>query len=524
MLNITTFKNLVNLAQNTTIGSDARITITGQDARTGAATFSTTETNAFTRLGERMFRSDANKVAYGNTRAKLITTLTDLFGITNADHLPSAVRAAFVYGETACDRPLTQRRLKAVMTAAAQTLGYANLEAMKTGVEARHAGHLSDFYDMPKPLLDPIQNANVMIGGKRVSELTQEEQHALIRAETIKRFDQARDLKLDSQAVDSNNDSDDDFENPTEDVEYVLPGFDEVNANVSVADLRKMGKMGQEVLGYFNTVEDELRVAKDIKARYRSNLTITFEKVLHDPVKAAAAVKVLYGVKTCATGDSKLAGLLASIHNVMEKTVEMGTPDQVAKLAKTLAKLGDFDPADGASIHKLIKAYGHMKYVDDFGTHGKLEMTGKDVDYVDDLYAATMKRINANIKAYVDGEDGLSSAEKKTLVKNMTNLMMKLNPLGPDIAALSNSRIGGEFNRDLKNLDDALWRLKTVAQAKPDFNVNASNDTLEQIASQAKDGASSNHFQEELASDEEESDIKIFGNPLDFNFNDSIVD
>ena len=45
--------------------------------------------------------------------------------------LPKVVRDAFVEDENLCDRPLTQRRLKAVMTAASQTLGYASLAELK---------------------------------------------------------------------------------------------------------------------------------------------------------------------------------------------------------------------------------------------------------------------------------------------------------------------------------------------------------------------------------------------------------
>ena len=502
MLNIETFNNLVNLVQNANLDENTRITIASQNARTGKATFATTETNVFTRLAERVFRSDDAKASYGNVRAQLLKTLTDLFGVKNEDHLPSAVRAAFVYGETACDRPLTQRRLTAVMTAAAQALGYAGLADMQHGVGVRHARHLSAHLAIPEALKNPGQHANDVIDGRRVSEMTQAERNEIIQIETAKKFDRARDIMLDGYkpgAPDSSDSLDesevddyesDDEEDLEEDGEYMLPEFDGVNAEYTADDLKKMAATGQEYLGYYNTVEDELRAAKDINERRSSDLTMKFEKTLQDPVKAAKAVNLLYGMAACAkAGKTRLADLLASIHESMLNVVKKGTPDQVAKLAKFLAKLGDFDPDDGKSIHNLIKAYGHMKYVDKTGRLHAEEI-GKDVDYVDDLYAAMMKRINANIKARLDQEN-LSSAEKKDLAAKMNDLVLKLNPFGSDSQALSD-------DEPTENRRIALDNLLNVARLKPNFNVKASVDSLAEISAAATDGKDHNDLLDQL--------------------------
>lgn len=536
MLNLDTFTNLVNLAQNATIGSDARITIASQNARTGATTFNTTETSAFSRLGERLLRSDADKTSYGNVRAKLITTLTDLFGVKNENHLPSAVRAAFVFGQTSCDRPLTQRRLQAVLTTAAHTLGYADLAAMKRGVEIRHQRYQSNHFSMPKALMDPVRNANVVINGKRVSELTETDKAEIFQTETAKRFDMARDIVLgdrdwdEDELADAHIESLDDVYGTDEDDE-MSEGEDFISIfhgphvnpiGLAKEEIDNMRGLGQEFLGYYNTVADEHRVAKDINARRESDLTMKFEKALKDPVAAQKAVDKLNIVKNCGLiGGHELACLIGGIHNSMLRTLDNGTPSQVAKIAKFLDKLGDFDPTDGKAMHKMIKAYGHVKYVDNSGGKVRVEELGKNA-HVDSLYSAMMKRINANIKAFVDkklkpghfADKKAFAAAKKTLIANMMDFALKLSPLGQDIGDLSVCRYGDVKNRKHEVLDDALNTLAVVADKNPNFKVNASTDVLLEIASEIEEGENTNRFQEKLAAAEEESDAKIFNDEI----------
>ena len=534
MLNLDTFTNFVNLAQNATIGSDARITIASQNARTGATTFNTTETNAFSRLGERLLRSDADKTSYGNVRAKLITTLTDLFGVKNENHLPSAVRAAFVFGQTSCDRPLTQRRLQAVLTTAAHTLGYADLAAMKRGVEIRHQRYQSNHFSMPKALMDPVRNANVEIYGKRVSELTETDKAEIFQAETAKRFDMARDIVLgdreyweDDDLVDANIRSLDDVYGTDEDdemsegEEIFVPYNENVNARgLAKEEIENMRGLGQEFLGYYNTVADEHRVAEDINTRRKSDLTMKFEKTLKDPVAAQKAVDKLYIVAGCGVFDpdyNKLGDLIASIHRTMLDTVKNGTPSQVAKLAKFLDKLGDFDPTDGKAMHKLIKAYGHVKYVDNSGGKVKIEEIGKNAEYVDTLYASMMKRIAANIKAFADeklkpghfADKKAFEAAKKTLVANMMNLVMKLSPLGADIGKLAICRYEDVDNKKHNLLEETIETLAWVADKKPNFKVNASTDKLYEIASEVEEGENTNRFHEKLEEAEDRFDARL---------------
>lgn len=382
MLNINAFNNLVNLAQNTALGADARISVSTRNEGAGA-TFAATGTNVFSRLGERLFRTDDAKAAYRDVRAQLLDTLTALFRVDNEEQLPSAVRAAFVFGETACDRPLTQRRLTAVLTATASTLGYDSLADMQAGVRVRH-----------EDVIFP-----------------------------------------------------DDFD------------------------------------GYFKTEEAEDRALQDIGNRRSSPLTMKFEKALRDPAKAGQAALVLSKLKDLAdakgNGANELGSLVKSITNSLTAAANGNDPATVARAAKLLATLPDFDPDDGKSLHALVKAFGHTKYIDK-SKLVKVEVLDNK-DYVDTIYSGMMKTIAANIQARVDQEPDLNSAQKKDLVAKMTNLVTKLSPFRRDFAKLSERRydysdVAGETDLALA-LDDLL----AVALQKPDFNVKASRDLLAEM-------------------------------------------
>lgn len=410
MLNINTFNNLVDLAQNTALGADARISVSTRNEGAGA-TFAATETNVFSRLGERLFRTDDAKAAYRDVRAQLLDTLTALFQVSNEEQLPSAVRAAFVFGETACDRPLTQRRLTAVLTATASTLGYDSLADMKVGVGVRH-----------EDVLFP-----------------------------------------------------DDFD------------------------------------GYFKTEEAEDRALQDIWNRRSSPVAMKFEKVLRDPAKAGKAAMVLDKLgglaKTMGSHPAnELASLVQDITKSLTAAANGNDPAAVARAAKFLANLPDFDPDDGKSLHALVKAFGHAKYVDN--SNGVKISVLDNKAYVDTIYSGMMKTIAANIKARVDQEPDLNSAQRKDLVAKMTNLVMKLSPFRLDFKHLSERRSDDGDVRAQMNLSFALNDLLAVAMQKPNFNVKASRDLLSEMHSSADEGKNSFRLREEIEFESDMNDIK----------------
>lgn len=410
MLNINTFNNLVNLAQNTALGADARISVSTRNEGAGA-TFAATETNVFSRLGERIFRTDEAKASYRDVRAQLLDTLTALFRVDNEEQLPTAVRAAFVFGETACDRPLTQRRLTAVLTATASTLGYDSLADMQAGVRERHE-------DVMFP---------------------------------------------------------DDFD------------------------------------GYFKTEEAEDRALEDIWNRRASPLAMKFEKVLRDPAKAGHAALVLSKLKALAdakgNGANELGSLVVkSLTKSLTAAANGNDPAAVARAAKLLATLPNFDPDDGKSLHALVKAFGHTKYIDK-SKLVKVEVLD-DKDYVDTIYSGMMKTIAANIKARVDQEPDLNSAQKKDLVAKMTNLVTKLSPFRRDFAKLSERRYDYSDVARQTDLALALDDLLAVALQKPNFHVKASRDLLAEMHSAADQGDDSFRLREDLEFESDMNDIK----------------
>ena len=127
----------VSIAKAGYYSDDARVSLAlnndgkAQDVRT-------TETNVFSRLAERMFRSDADSAINRAARQELVDTLTGLFKVADADHLPPAVRDAFVKGEVVCNRPLTKRRVTAVMTAAARELGFKDMAEFEKRVKMKN--------------------------------------------------------------------------------------------------------------------------------------------------------------------------------------------------------------------------------------------------------------------------------------------------------------------------------------------------------------------------------------------------
>lgn len=123
MIDISALNQFISIATSATVAGDDRITLT-KNAQTNTATLGSVTTNVFSRLMERTFRTANTKENYRDIRQQLVNVLTSLFDIDNPSQLPLSVRKAFVSGEIVCGKPLTKRRLDAVLAATQQALGF----------------------------------------------------------------------------------------------------------------------------------------------------------------------------------------------------------------------------------------------------------------------------------------------------------------------------------------------------------------------------------------------------------------
>lgn len=123
MIDISALNQFISIATSATVAGDDRITLT-KNAQTNTATLGSVTTNVFSRLMERTFRTANTQENYRDIRQQLVNVLTSLFDIDNPSQLPLSVRKAFVSGEIVCGKPLTKRRLDAVLAATQQALGF----------------------------------------------------------------------------------------------------------------------------------------------------------------------------------------------------------------------------------------------------------------------------------------------------------------------------------------------------------------------------------------------------------------
>ena len=142
----------LRIANTTNIDANARIDLNGEGA------VSSVGTSKIGRLGERIVRSAADGQRYTQVRQNFLDSLKSLYGVNDQSELPKMVLDAFKDEEVVCGKPLTKRRITAVLDAVRRNLNYTSLDALENGV----AEHVKTFGDkmqvMPEVDLDDDEN------------------------------------------------------------------------------------------------------------------------------------------------------------------------------------------------------------------------------------------------------------------------------------------------------------------------------------------------------------------------------
>lgn len=142
----------LRIANTTNIDANARIDLNGEGA------VSSVGTSKIGRLGERIVRSAADSRHYTQVRQNFLDSLKTLYGVNDQLKLPKMVLDAFKDEEVVCGKPLTKRRITAVLDAVRRNLNYTSLDALENGV----AEHVKTFGDkmqvMPEVDLDDDEN------------------------------------------------------------------------------------------------------------------------------------------------------------------------------------------------------------------------------------------------------------------------------------------------------------------------------------------------------------------------------
>ena len=128
----------LRIANTTNIDTNARIDLNGEGA------VSSVGTSMIGRLGERIVRSAADGQRYTQVRQNFLDSLKSLYGVNDQSELPKMVLDAFKDEEVVCGKPLTKRRITAVLDAVRRNLNYTSLDALENGV----AEHVKTFGDM----------------------------------------------------------------------------------------------------------------------------------------------------------------------------------------------------------------------------------------------------------------------------------------------------------------------------------------------------------------------------------------
>lgn len=422
-IDINAFNRFVDLAQNAQVGDNARITLqkSGSGQIEGVRT---TETSVFSRLMERTFRGAEAKAAYADVRNEVVEVLKNLFGVKNVDHLPKAVRDAFVEGEILCDRPLTQRRLKAVLTAASQTLGYGSLAELKKSV-----------------------NMNVDLQEK-MGGLSADGDPVAV---PIEEDDDDRIYLDDDDLDEANNELADQFK------AAVAELAEEKGANgvYTAEELKTFAKgvYGQQSdIGFFRDAGVAARVKDEIEGLKNTPETPLLAKLYGSRAEAERVMANVDSIRAFLDGfdemvapDSLLEDLglaldrAKAVLNGQSVSVANGKPELTKEeAAGFLRGLKVPVPGDQQSVVAMIKSFGNS-------------MLG-----VESRYSKMQSDATAQVKTYMDNLIGTASGDYKANLKavkaRMLEILPKLDPLGKDLGNISLGRPG--FMESLKYLVD----------------------------------------------------------------------
>ena len=395
MVDLSVVNKFVSIATSDTIGADARISIARNAA--GAEEVRATETTALSRLKERTFRSDADAATNRAARQELVNTLTGLFKVQDTDHLPPAVRAAFVKGEVVCDRPLTQRRVSAVMTAAIRELGYEDMAGFETRMKMK--AHLDALFGR---------------GNAAEAEEPADSEEAKKKAA----------LALTDDEMDS------DFD------EHIV----ELSENGGFADL---GFTKEELQSYYadwkaDTYAASAQKAQELAtaAREQSPALIKLENIYGNQKEAARVVNNAYGLMAMlriarhSGGQNDLRGQIHDAVKSALECVEQGSPkDSAVKKAAAFLRGVKIPPA--CTTDEMIRSITYNGIAD-----GYKKMTAAVKKNIDTFMRGEEKSLRGDGKSAA----GAFVAGQFPLVKErMLALLQKLNPMGDDILDLSKS-------------------------------------------------------------------------------------
>lgn len=437
MVDLSVVNKFVSIATSDTIGADARISIARNAA--GTEEVRATETTALSRLKERTFRSDADAATNRAARQELVNTLTGLFKVQDADHLPPAVRAAFVKGEVVCDRPLTQRRVSAVMTAAIRELGYKDIAGFETRMKMK--AHLDALFGRGKAA-EPEEAAE---------------------PEDPEEAEKKAALALTDDEMDS------DFD------EHIV----ELSENGGFADL---GFTKEELQAYYADWKADIYAASAQKAqelataaREQSPALIKLENIYGNQKEAARVVNNAYGLMAMlrlARHSGEQNDLRGQIHDAVKSAlecVEKGSPkDSAVKKAAAFLRGVKMPPA--CTTDEMIKSITYNGIAD-----GYKKMTAAVKKNIDTFMRGEANSLRGDGKSAV----GAFVAAQLPLVKErMLALLQKLNPMGDDILDLSKSP------ENVRTLYNCATGLSDAEFAKVDARMSL-QDMIEMINNRA---------------------------------------
>ena len=118
----------LTIANTTGIDANARIDLNTEGG------VSAVGTNMVGRLGERIVRKATDEQHYTQIRQNFLDSLMKLYGVEDQSGLPKMVLDAFKDEEVVCGKPLTKRRVTAVLDAVRRHLDYSSIHELSRGV------------------------------------------------------------------------------------------------------------------------------------------------------------------------------------------------------------------------------------------------------------------------------------------------------------------------------------------------------------------------------------------------------
>lgn len=142
----------LTIANTTGIDANARIDLNTEGG------VSAVGTNMVGRLGERIVRKATDEQHYTQIRQNFLDSLMKLYGVEDQSGLPKMVLDAFKDEEVVCGKPLTKRRVTAVLDAVRRHLDYSTIHELSRGV-AEHEEALA-IADAKKKKMEEKAKAN----------------------------------------------------------------------------------------------------------------------------------------------------------------------------------------------------------------------------------------------------------------------------------------------------------------------------------------------------------------------------